>query len=74
MITKITCCHHCVPPKRYPGCSDHCKEYQEQRKKREEEKAKIKESKSFDSFLYEEKARCAKSKKGGRFINSMGCK
>lgn len=20
-------CHHCKPPKRYPGCHDHCPEY-----------------------------------------------
>ena len=27
----ITCCHYCVAPKRYPGCHDHCPEYQEQK-------------------------------------------
>lgn len=32
---SITCCKDCVPPKRYPGCGDHCKEYKE-------EKAKVK--------------------------------
>ena len=21
------CCHPCVPPKRHPGCHDHCPEY-----------------------------------------------
>ena len=25
------CCHKCVPPKRYPGCSGTCPEYAEQR-------------------------------------------
>ena len=28
---KITCCKDCVAPKRYPGCSDKCPEYKEQR-------------------------------------------
>lgn len=23
------CCRYCVAPKRYPGCHDHCKEYQD---------------------------------------------
>lgn len=27
------CCHKCVPPKRYPGCSGTCPEYAEQRAK-----------------------------------------
>lgn len=27
----IECCKHCVAPKRYPGCHDHCPEYQEQK-------------------------------------------
>ena len=26
----ITCCNGCVPPKRYPGCQDHCPERQEE--------------------------------------------
>lgn len=24
----IRCCKDCVKPKRYPGCHDHCQEYQ----------------------------------------------
>lgn len=27
----IKCCVTCVPPKRHPGCHDHCPEYIEQR-------------------------------------------
>lgn len=27
----ITCCHHCVPPKRHTACWDHCPEYLEQK-------------------------------------------
>ena len=29
----IECCKDCKPPKRYPGCGDHCKEYQEEKAK-----------------------------------------
>lgn len=74
MITQITCCHHCKPPKRYAGCGDHCKEYQQQKKQRETDKAKLRERKSFDSFLYEEKNKCSQKKNGGRFVSAMGCK
>lgn len=27
----IECCHHCVPPKRHPGCHDRCPEYAEEK-------------------------------------------
>lgn len=39
----VQCCNNCVPPKRYPGCGDRCKEYKEEKgkyladKKREKE-------------------------------------
>ena len=36
------CCHKCVPPKRYPGCGDHCKEYKDT-------KARIAEMKAADA-------------------------
>ena len=34
----VECCHHCVAPKRYPGCHDHCPEYLEVKKKLEEKR------------------------------------
>lgn len=27
----IKCCYGCVPPKRYPGCGAHCKEYKDEK-------------------------------------------
>lgn len=27
----IECCKDCKPPKRYPGCGSHCKEYKEEK-------------------------------------------
>ena len=37
----ITCCKECVPPKRYTGCHDKCKEYIEQRADWEERKERM---------------------------------
>ena len=45
--STITCCHHCVPPKRHTACWDHCPEYlkqkaeQEARKEESNKKSKI---------------------------------
>lgn len=30
-MSKIECCKHCVPPKRYPGCHSKCEEYLRER-------------------------------------------
>ena len=27
MMGMFKCCHPCVPPKRHPGCHDHCPDY-----------------------------------------------
>lgn len=37
------CCHYCVAPKRYPGCSDKCPEYKEAKAKHEADKARERE-------------------------------
>jgi hypothetical protein len=26
-VMAITCCNGCVPPKRHPGCHDHCPDF-----------------------------------------------
>ena len=72
MITQITCCHHCNT--RYQGCHSNCKQYQQQSEKRKEDKAKIREEKAFDRFLYDEKTECVKKHKGGRLICAMGAR
>lgn len=46
-MNAIKCCNGCVAPKRYPGCSGHCSEYQEERKKYDELKAKYDFEKSI---------------------------
>lgn len=42
------CCHHCVAPKRYPGCSGKCPEYAKARGEYDEYKAKKKAEESLD--------------------------
>ena len=45
------CCHHCVAPKRYPGCSGSCPEYKEARARFDADKAKKNESLSVKSYM-----------------------
>ena len=51
----ITCCRYCVPPKRYPGCSDHCPEYAEQRAKHDKEIAEYRRQKAIQSGITSQK-------------------
>jgi hypothetical protein len=32
------CCHNCKPPRRYPGCQDHCPDYAEGKAKHDADK------------------------------------
>ena len=41
-------CMNCVPPKRHPGCHDHCPERQEELKAMAYEKAMIKKNQWAD--------------------------
>jgi hypothetical protein len=45
------CCHHCVPPKRYPGCSGKCPEYKEAREKLDRDKAREAASKGVSLYV-----------------------
>lgn len=38
---KIKCCKDCKPPKRYPGCSDHCEDYKKEKAENELFKEKM---------------------------------
>lgn len=38
----IKCCHPCKPPKRYPGCHDHCPEYAKERAQHDKDTAAYK--------------------------------
>ena len=37
--STISCCHHCVPPKRHTACWGHCPEYLKEKAEYEAEKA-----------------------------------
>lgn len=39
-MNYFECCHKCVPPKRYPGCSGACPEYKKARAKFDADKAR----------------------------------
>ena len=42
MTSYFECCHYCVAPKRYAGCSGKCPEYKAAREKYDADKAKEK--------------------------------
>lgn len=49
-MNYFECCHKCVPPKRYPGCSGTCPEYAEARAKFDADKAKNKQHVLMDQY------------------------
>lgn len=63
----IKCCHHCVAPKRHPGCHDHCPEYIEQRALYDERKAIEDEKRQIGISCYQQRdAAVRKAMKGKR--------
>ena len=51
----IRCCNGCVPPKRYPGCHDHCPEYIEAKKKHDAEQEQIRKARRTQMNIYGQK-------------------
>ena len=51
----IKCCLGCVAPKRYPGCSDHCLEYAEQRAQYDKDVAEYRRQKAIQSGITSQK-------------------
>ena len=67
MSMTINSCKECKPPKRYPGCHDHCQEYLAQ--KAEHDKCKAEEYKKRQTsygLTIERTAAVAKAMKGRR--------
>ena len=62
------CCQFCVPPKRYPGCHDHCQERAEWKRTRDQQKAEYAKKHEIDGYFClergkkVEKARKAKAR------------
>ncbi len=48
-------CLVCKPPKRYPGCQDHCPEYKKGKAKHDKEKAAERLQKSIGAGIYNQK-------------------
>ena len=51
----IRCCNGCVPPKRYPGCHDHCHEYIEEKKKHDAERERINKARLTQLNIYSQR-------------------
>lgn len=52
----MKCCIPCVPPKRHPGCHDHCPEYAEERAEHDEKKAAEDKKKAVRQGIYAQKS------------------
>jgi hypothetical protein len=67
-MKKITCCNGCVAPKRYPGCHDHCPDYNEARIMEIVSEEAWKQQKRIEDGLKQSKANTVKAalKKSGR--------
>ena len=47
----IICCRNCKPPKRHPGCHDHCEQYQKEKAEWDAEQAAIRKAKDIEAGL-----------------------
>lgn len=48
----IKCCNGCVPPKRYPGCHDHCEEYIKEKEAHNQRKAELDRDRQLTTAIY----------------------
>lgn len=48
----MKCCHGCIPPKRHPGCHDHCPEYIAEKEAHEKRKAELDREKRISAEIY----------------------
>ena len=63
----ITCCYHCVAPKRHPGCHSTCPEYLKQRAEHDELKAVADKQKFISNGIRSQKTTAViKALKGKR--------
>lgn len=51
-----TCCRYCVPPKRYPGCHDHCPDRAAELAAGAEKKADAAQKKAVAQGIYQQKS------------------
>lgn len=65
-------CHHCKPPKRYPGCQDHCPDGRADKAEYNEKKAAYDKARGRDnSTVYQQRTdavrRATRGKRGKKF-------
>lgn len=66
------CCHYCKPPKRYPGCQDHCPEGIAAKAKHKERKEADDKARGRNTYsVYAQKVdsirKASKGKRGKKF-------
>lgn len=65
--STITCCHHCVPPKRHTACWGHCPEYLEERAKLDAENEERRKKEAIEYGLNAQtRASVKRAQKGGK--------
>lgn len=52
----INCCHFCVPPKRHPGCHDHCPEYADEKAENDRLNAADAKRRKVKNDIYSQRA------------------
>ena len=62
----IQCCRHCVAPKRYPGCHDHCPEYQAEKIIHDAQKEEQFKQTALRCNLYEQRSESIQKMTRGR--------
>lgn len=70
--SAFECCHYCKPPKRYPGCQDHCPDGIAAKAKHNERKAADAKARGYDkstaySQLADSITKACKRRKGKKF-------
>ena len=58
-------CHHCVAPKRHPGCHSTCPEYKQDREQYNAKKAELdKKKKVFDEIYHQRERQIRRTMRG----------
>lgn len=56
-MAMFECCHKCKPPKRSPGCHDHCPEYKKERAAYDAKKEEIDRKRRLSNAINAETGR-----------------
>lgn len=70
--SAFECCHYCKPPKRKPGCQDHCPDMEKAKEihkelKAADDKARHRNTSAVYTQHVESMARACKKRKGRRY-------